>query len=117
MRPAMILGLALLALAPRAMTQTQTGSDLFEDRCAGCHFRTGDGQGPSLAGVVGRRAGSAPGFAYTPAMKASGLIWTPANLDRFLTEPGKAVPGTAMPIHVPDAAQRKAIIAYLATVR
>jgi cytochrome c len=107
----------ILALAPRAVAQGESGSDLFEDRCAGCHFPAGGGQGPNLSGIVGHKAGSVAGFTYTAALKDSGLVWTSANLDRFLTDPGKLVPGTAMPIHVPDAAQRQAIISYLATTR
>ena len=82
-----------------------------------CHVAGGGGQGPSLKGVVGRRAGSLPGFAYTPALKGSGLTWTAANLDRFLTNPAALVPGTAMVVRINDAAQRSALIAYLATQR
>ncbi len=94
-----------------------SGADIFEDRCAMCHVAGGGGQGPSLNGAVGRRAGSLAGFAYTPALKASGLTWTPANLDRFLTNPGAMVPGTAMVVRINDAAQRAALVAYLATLR
>ena len=115
MKSAWFIGLIVLASASRLAAQTSNGSDLFEDRCAGCHFPTGGGQGPSLTGVVGRKAGSVAGFAYSPALKASGLVWTSANLDRFLADPTKAVPGTAMPISVSDGAQRAAIIGYLAT--
>ena len=80
-----------------------------------CHVTGGGGQGPSLAGVVGRRAASLPGFSYTPALKASGRTWTPPDLDRFLTNPGAMVPGTAMVVRINDAAQRAALIRYLAT--
>lgn len=98
--------------ASQAFAQT-TGAETFEDRCAMCHV-AGGGQGPNLKGVVGRRAGSLAGFAYTPALKGSGLTWTPANLDRFLTNPGAMVPGTAMVVRINDAAQRAALIRYLA---
>lgn len=77
----------------------------------------GVGQGPNLAGVVGRKAGAAPGFGYTAALKGSGVTWTPANLDRWLTGPQKLVPGTAMTTIVPDAAERRELIAYLATLK
>jgi len=112
-----IAALWVMAMTPRVLAQTSGGADLFEDRCVGCHFASGGGQGPPLTGVVGRKAGSVAGFAYTPAMKASGLVWTAANLDRFLADPAKLVPGTSMPIQVPDAAQRAAILNYLATGR
>ena len=110
------LGL-LAASALTASAQTPAaGASVFEDRCAVCHGVNG-GQGPNLKGVVGRKAASLPGFAYTPALKAAALVWTPATLDRFLTNPGKAVPGTAMVVRVTDPKQRADLIAYLATRR
>ncbi len=111
----LILASVLALLASRALAQDAAGADAFEDRCAMCHIAGGGGQGPSLKGVVGRPAGSLAGFAYTPALKGSGLTWTAANLDRFLTNPGALVPGTAMLIRVNDAAQRAALIRFLAT--
>jgi len=93
------------------------GSDVYDDRCSGCHVIGGVGQGPNLAGVVGRKAGAAPGFAYTAALKGSGLTWTPANLDRWLAGPQKVVPGTAMTAVVPDPAERRELIAYLTTLK
>ena len=116
MRPALWrLLIFISAVATRGIAQPAPGADLFEDRCAMCHVAEGGGQGPSLVGVVGRKAGTASGFAYTPAMKGSGITWTPALLDTFLTNPGALVPGTAMAIRVNDAAQRAALIKYLAT--
>ena len=95
MRPVFLTG-ALVALAMggtlEALAQTTpgpsagdaaAGQDLFLDRCAMCHIAEGGGQGPSLQGVYGRKAASAPGFAYSAALKASGLDWTPANLSSF----------------------------------
>ena len=126
MRPVFLTG-ALVALAMGgtlgALAQTAAGlsagdaaagQDLFLDRCAMCHVADGGGQGPSLKGVYGRKAASTPGFAYSAALKASGVTWTGPELDRFLTNPSVAIPGTAMPITVPDAKQRANLIAYLA---
>ena len=93
------------------------GEDAFEDRCTQCHTIGGMAQGPNLAGVVGRKAGTSPGFPYTAALKASGLTWTPANLERFLAGPQALVPGTAMTVTVPSAAERANIVAYLATLK
>ena len=109
-------GMIVAASAFGAQTagDAKAGAALFEDRCAICHTAMGGGQGPSLVGVVGRKAASAKGFAYSAALKASVLSWTAANLDVFLTNPGKAVPGTAMPIRVSDATQRADLIAYFA---
>jgi cytochrome c len=85
-------------------------------RCASCH-NIGPGPakiGPNLAGVVGRKAGSLPGYEYSPAMKKAGFVWTEANLDRWLTRPSALVPGTAMAFAgQPAEADRQAIIAYL----
>ncbi len=91
------------------------GAGLFADRCAMCHVAGGGGQGPSLAGVYGRKAASLAGFHYTPALAASGIVWTAPALDRFLAGPGHAVPGTAMSVTIHDARQRADLIAFLAS--
>lgn len=115
MKSRLTIALLALTLAGPVLAQTPAGADLFADRCESCHYPAGGGPGPSLTGVVGRKAASVDGFDYSAALKASTLVWTSANLDQFLTDPAKMVPGTAMPIHVPDAADRAAIIAYLAS--
>ena len=56
-------------------------------------------------------------FAYSPALKASGKIWTPKNLDTFLADPPGLVPGTKMPANVGDADDRADIIAFLMTAK
>lgn len=111
MRALIALAGVLLAAAP-ALAQ-ESGEDLFADRCGMCHVAEGKGQGPNLKGVVGRKAGTVPDFAYTAALKNSGIIWTAENIDRFISNPAALVPGTAMPIRVNDAAERTAIISYL----
>jgi cytochrome c len=87
--------------------------------CQGCHAVAPGGPvlvGPDLAGVVGRKAGSLAGYNYSPALKASGLAWNTANLDRWLTDPGALVPGTKMAFAGIDSpALRADVIAYLAT--
>ena len=74
-------------------------------------------QGPSLVGIVGRRAGSLPHFTYTQVLKSSGLVWDAATLDHFLTNPMMVLPGTTMPMPVPDARNRADVIAYLSTLK
>ena len=91
------------------------GEDLFLDHCAICHIPEGGGQGPSLNGLYGRKAGSIAGFAYSAAVRDSGLTWTGPELNRFLTNPIKALPGTAMPILVADPKDRADLIAYFAS--
>ena len=99
------------------------GKILFQQSCALCHAASlgaGNqvvaGQGPSLVGVLGRRAAALENFSYTKALGDSGLTGDPANLDRFLASPIAAVPGTSMPAAVPQAADRRDLIVYLATL-
>ena len=115
---AAVAGLTLIAAAVPAMAQDAAkGSDVYQDRCGSCHVLNGIGQGPSLVGVVRRKAASLPGFNYSDAIKASGLTWTPANLDRFISGPTKLVPGTAMRAIVADPNDRRDLIAYLASLK
>ena len=107
----------LLTFAPVALAQQDAaeGEKAFEAQCASCHtVKQGvNGFGPSLAGVVGRPAGKVPGYQYSGAMSHAELIWDEANLDAFLADTSKKVPGTSMPVSIPDAQVRSAIIAYL----
>jgi cytochrome c2 len=123
----LVLALMNLAASGAAIGQTPPlgdaahGKVVFQQRCGLCHLAAPDdgdgGQGPSLVGVVGRKAGSSPEFGYTDALKASGRIWTPQALDAFLTAPSTVVPGTAMPMAVPNPKDRADLIAYLKTVK
>jgi len=111
-------GFAFVICAGGAVAQDASkGEAVYESRCNQCHVLHGPGQGPSLVGVVGRKAASLPGYNYSDALKASGLVWTPANIDRFVQSPTKLVPGTAMRAIVPTAADRADLIAYLATLK
>ena len=104
--------------AAAATPTSSAGEQLFQTRCSICHALDGasDGQGPSLAGVVGRKAGSTD-FDYSQALKQAGFVWDGDRLDRFLTEPSAAVPGTVMPVQVRNADERRALIAYLGTTK
>lgn len=104
-----------LAMAVPAQAQAPNGATIFRMRCASCHSVEPGGRavlGPNLSGVVGRKA-AATAFNYSPALKASNLTWTRANLDRFLAAPTRTVPGTRMVIAVSDAGQRAALLNYL----
>ena len=89
----------------------------FNNHCRTCHVtREGDHRlGPSLFGVVGREAGSAPGYGYSSAMADADLIWDEASLDRFIENPNAVVPGNNMkPFSgVGSADERAKIIAHL----
>jgi glucose/arabinose dehydrogenase/cytochrome c2 len=108
-----------LTLAGTASAAPSAGQAYFERNCASCH--TADAgmtsrAGPPLFNVVGRKAASAPGYNYTDALVkagAAGKTWTRAELDVFLRDPAKDVPGTAMPVAVADAKERAAVIDYL----
>ena len=85
--------------------------------CMGCHSLDEDDVGPRHRGVVGRTAGTVPGYAYSPALKRSALVWTPANLDSWLTSPQRLVPGAKMFFSLSNAKDRADVIAYLAQQR
>ncbi len=86
-------------------------------QCAACHTVVKDaphGLGPNLWGVAGTKAGDIKDYAFSPAMKASGLVWDEASLDKYLTNPRAAVPGTKMSFAgIADAAKRKELITWL----
>lgn len=92
------------------------GEKVFKKYCTACHtVEAGKNKvGPSLAGVVGRKAGSAPGFNYSDANKKSGVVWDEKTLDEYLVEPRKFMPGTKMLFAgIKKEDERKAVIAYL----
>ena len=112
--------LVAAVLAPSvAMAQTPDGGALFKQRCTMCHTITPGAKGtlaPNLAGLSKRKAGS-DAFTYSPALKASGIVWDGATLDNFLRAPSKMVPGTRMIVNVPNDAQRAAIVAYILSLK
>jgi cytochrome c oxidase assembly protein Cox11 len=89
------------------------GERLFNERCAACHALDANKAGPMLSGVFGRKAGAAPGFNYSPALRDAGVSWSADNLDRWLADPQKFLAGTRMPVRVLDASARRDIITYL----
>ena len=107
------------AAAPKP--DIESGKATFGAMCGVCHsvVKTGGPTlAPNLLGVVGRKAGNDPEFAlYTPALKASGITWSTKTLDKFLTNPMVSVPGTAMPMLIPDKKTRADVVAYLATLK
>ena len=118
MKYPLMLASFLAAMATSAVAGP-TGQQVFEQRCTVCHsLQPAPGKmGPPLAGVAGRKAGIAPGFAYSAALKGSNITWTPEQLDAFIKAPGKAVPGTKMLLGAPDAEQRAAVIQYLTSIK
>src|ERR1700753_732384 len=95
------------------------GEVLFKQRCSICHQPDPGGKngvGPALYGAYGRKAGQAPGFAYSDGVKASGIVWTPDKLNQWIQKPSSLAPGAKMVLAPVSAPQDRAdIIAYLAT--
>jgi cytochrome c len=115
--PAIAMLLAATGVA-RADGDAARGEKRF-DECVTCHsLEEGvNGVGPSLHGVFGRKAGSLDDFRYSPAMKRSGLTWTPQALGTFIADPQLTVPNNRMPFAgMPEAADRDDLIAYLEKV-
>jgi cytochrome c len=105
----------LLAGAARADGDAARGEAKFAD-CAACHkLEPGaNNVGPSLHGLFSRKAGEIADFRYSPAMKRSGVGWTPATLEQFIADPQTMVPGNRMPYAgMTSAADRADLIAYL----
>jgi cytochrome c len=91
----------------------ERGQQLYKNRCAACHSLDYNGVGPAHKGLFGRMAGKASSFTYSAALKSSKVVWTEQTLNLWLTDPEKLIPGQAMGISFPDAAQRADLIAYM----
>jgi len=89
------------------------GKAVFERRCTGCHALEVDREGPRLAGVYGRKAGSVQEFRYSAGLKNLGLTWNDATLERWLSDPDMVVPDNNMSFSVLKAEERRDLIAYL----
>ena len=103
----LVMGSALSGAKPGG------GAELFLKRCGGCHALDRDKEGPRLAGVFGRPAGTVDSFPYSTALRNSKLTWTAEALEKWLADPEKLVPGNDMPFHVEKADERSEIIDYL----
>ena len=114
----LIGGLSLLFVIPASPQDAAAGKQNF-GQCNVCHSTDGtNGVGPSLKGVVGRKAGTFAGFRYSRAMKATNVTWDARNLDAYLADSQKAIPGNVMPFSgISDPQQRADVIAYLNTLK
>lgn len=94
----------------------EKGKAVFE-QCAACHSLdgTGDYDGPTLKGVIGRRAGSLEDYRYSAAMKRSDVVWDAATIDKYVADPQAFIPGNRMAFAgISDKTQREDLIAFLA---
>ena len=117
------IALALLAgsiLAANAAGDAKAGAQVFK-RCAVCHTNDkggGDGLGPNLFGIVGRKAASRSGFAYSAPLQKSGIVWNEAMLTKWAAGPARVVPGTKMMFAgITSKKQQADVAAYLTTLK
>ena len=97
-------GIAYVLSSPSALPQASQGDEdvsgqqAFNNACRTCHIvREGDNRlGPNLHGIVGRKAGSLPDYAFSSAMKEAEFVWDAEKLDRFIANPDEVVPGNNM---------------------
>jgi cytochrome c len=116
-----LLGL-LLSVLPTAVSAAGnaiSGKEIYQNRCLGCHGGGGTENtlGPSLVGIIGRKAGTGDSGVHSRAMTESGIRWDETSLRIFLAAPTKTLRGTNMPVSVDDAGEIDDLIAYLKTLR
>jgi cytochrome c len=115
----MLASVGVFSMPPTVHAQgdAAAGEKVFA-HCAPCHSnKPGENKfGPSLAGVIGRKSGTEPGYNYSSAMKEANVIWDEKSLDEYLQGPGKFVRGTKMVYFVPNEKDRQDVIAYLKTL-
>jgi cytochrome c len=113
-------GAALLIAwtAPAATAaDVEHGKEVFQ-ACAACHTDKPDSLGPSLVGVIGRKAGSRDDFRYSNAMQHAGFTWDVGNLKQYLADPQAKVKGNRMPFSgLPNPRDIDDVVAYIATLK
>ena len=118
----LVLAVAVVALFSAAAEagDANNGKTVFA-RCSICHTvqKSGtNGLGPNLFGIVGRKAATVPNFAYSGALKNSGITWTPDKLKSWISGPARMVPGTKMAFAgISNPKQADDVVAYLATLK
>ena len=116
--PVDIAALSSMQMGAPAQAETHTAGDaargqvVFQKRCTGCHALEGNREGPPLAGVFGRKAGSVAGYSYSAGLKASGITWNEATLEKWLNDPDMVVSNNKMDVRLPKAQERSDVIAY-----
>jgi len=110
---ALIVCCLLIRATAAQAGDAERGRELYEARCTGCHSIEANRVGPMHRGLFGRKAGAVVDFAYSPALKASIIVWDEGTLDRWLAGPQKMIPGQRMNFSVDAPQDRADIIAYL----
>jgi cytochrome c len=112
-----VLGTALILATNPARAalvgDAARGNMIYDDYCSGCHSLDANRVGPAHRGVYGRKAGLAPGFAYSAGVKKSKVIWTEVTLEKWLINPQATIKGAVMGFRLGDPAKRADVIAFL----
>ena len=126
MRPSKFQALSTLSLALLGASRAAPAADLAAGKaafyaCSSCHQVGPDARnvfGPQLNGIVGRAAGSVPGYGYSAALKNSRIVWDQATLTAFIRDPERTVPGTKMRFYSLGFGEKKIadLLAYLQTL-
>ncbi len=122
MRRLLLASLLILPVAAQAQApegDATRGATVFR-QCTVCHTATAESRptGPGMLGIVGRTAGKAEGFRYSPVMAESGVVWTEENLDKYLNNPNQFMRGNRMAFPgLRNPQQRADVIAYLKTLQ
>ena len=109
-----------LVAATSADQSVETGRQLYDRHCRSCHGGTGPADspiGPSLSGIVGRKAGTTASGIHSRAATDSGIVWDRESLRRFVSAPQREIPGSLMPVPVVDPAELEHLLDYLESLR
>lgn len=118
---AVVFGLSATSIAQSAPPRTEAGNptrgaEIFKSRCSVCHVVSGveKATGPSLAGIVGKKVATrSKTYKYSNNLKSAAIVWSPKNLDKWLSNPQKMIPGSRMFVAVQSQKDRADIISYL----
>ncbi len=114
---ALLAGATAFAETPLTSGNAALGQAVYEAKCSACHSVNDHRVGPRHAGVLGRKAGSAAGYDYSPALAGSRVVWTQTTLKKWLTDPEQLIPGQRMGYRLGLAQERADVVAYLATLK
>lgn len=112
--------LALAGMMGSSAAAGEPGREVYERHCRTCHGGTAPPDsplGPSLVGIVGKKAGTQASGLHSRALTESGIVWDRESLRRFLTDPRPAIPGTLMPVRVSDPEALERLLDYLESLR
>ena len=117
----LVLILGGAATANAAYAADAAAGQQVSERCAICHkFGKGEGNGlgPNLFGISGRKSASVDGFSYSGPMKAANIVWNDDNLSKWISGPAKMIPGTKMAFGgIAQKSQIADVVAYLDTLK